>query len=82
MYNLLAHTAPPLGVQGLCTFVVWYAPDVPCVDIRGYEVRLYHPQSAHSNATIGVWATGTFYVVDNLLRSDDYVQVPTTQTLL
>ena len=33
---------PPLGVQGLCSFVVWYSPAVQsCEDIHGYEVRLY-----------------------------------------
>ena len=68
----------PLGVQGLCSVVVWYSPEAPCDDIHGYEVRLYHPQSAHLNMTSHVGANGTFYIVDEekLVSSDEtYVQV-------
>ena len=74
------HSAPPLGVQGLCSAVVWYSPDleVPCEDIHGYEVRLFYPHSAHLNVTSRVGANGTFYIVDeeDLTSSDEtYVQV-------
>ena len=51
-----------------------------CEDIRGHEVRLYHPQSAHPNVTSRVGANENFYVVkeDNQLNSDEtYVQVVT-----
>ena len=54
---------PPLGVQGLCSSVVWYSPDLPCDVIHGYDVRLYHPQSAHQNLTRRVGSKGTFYVI-------------------
>ena len=69
---------PPLGIQGLCTVVVWYSPEVSCEDINGYEVRLYNPQSAHLNVTRRTGANGTFYIVDEekLVSSDEtYVQV-------
>ena len=70
---------PPLGVQGLCSVVVWYSPMVSCEDIRGYEVRLYNPQSpSHRNMTSHIGANRTFYVVDQekLVSSKEiYVQV-------
>ena len=69
---------PPIGVQGLCSVVVWYSPAVSCEDIRGYEVRLYHPQSPHLNVTDGIGANGTFYIVDvdKLVSSDEtFIQV-------
>ena len=75
---MLVHTAPPLGVQGLCSTVVWYSPEVPCEDIHGYEVRLFHPHLAHLNVTSRVGANGTFYIVDeeDLVSSDEtYAQV-------
>ena len=76
---------PPLGVQGLCSVVVWHSPVVPCEDIRGYEVRLYHPQSAHLNMTSHVGMNGTFYIIDEekLVSSDEtYVQVAIFQYLI
>ena len=69
---------PPIGVQGLCSIVVWYSPAVSCEDIHGYEVRLYHPQSPHLNMTSFVGANGTFYMVDEekLVSSDEtFIQV-------
>lgn len=70
---------PPLGVQGLCSVVVWYRPEVPCEDIRGYEVRLYNPRSAHLNVTDRVGANGTYYIIvdeENVVSSDEtFVQV-------
>ena len=75
---LLAYTDPPVGVQGFCSSVVWYTPEVPCQHIYGYEVRLYHPQSAHQNVTRHVGASEIFYIVEENSqdRSDDtYVQV-------
>ena len=75
---IIVHTAPPLRVQGLCSSVVWYSPEVPCEDVHGYEVRLFHLHLAHQNVTSRVGANGTFYVVDEeqLVSSDEtYVQV-------
>ena len=69
---------PPLGVQGLCSVVVWYSPLVSCEDIRGYEVRLYNPQSPRLNVTNCVGANGTFFIIDEekLVSGDEtYVQV-------
>lgn len=40
---------PPIGVQGLCSVVVWSSPDVPCDGISGYDVGLYH--RGHLNIT-------------------------------
>ena len=57
---------------------------VSCEEIRGYEVRLYHPQSAHPNMTSRVGANGTFYIVEEekLVSSDEtYVQVVVFQYL-
>ena len=54
----------PLGVQGLCSVVVWYSPVVSCEDICGYEVRLYNPRLSHLNVTNRIGANATFYIVD------------------
>jgi hypothetical protein len=66
-------------VQGLCSFVVWYSPAVQSgEDIRGYEVRLYNPQSSHPNVTSRVGANRTFYMVDEEKVTNShkiYVQV-------
>ena len=70
-------------MQGLCSVVVWYGTEVSCdeaLKITGYEVQLYHPQSAHPNVTSRVGANGTFYIVEKekLLASsmaETYVQV-------
>ena len=82
MYNQLgSRSPPPLGVRGLCSVVVWYSPEVSCEEalkISGYEVRLFHPQSAHPNVTSRVGANGTFYIIDkeNLASVEEtYVQV-------
>ena len=72
---------PSLGVQGLCSIVVWYSPVVEsCEDVHGYEVRLYStsPQSSHLNMTNRVGANRTFYMVEEekLPNSHEtYVQV-------
>ena len=61
----LPQPPPPLGVQGLCSIVVWYSPAVQsCEDIRSYEVRLYNPQSSHPNMTNQVGANRNFYIVE------------------
>ena len=71
--------APSPEVQGLCSIVVWYSPEVSCEGIIGYNVRLYNPQSPHQNVTRRVGANGTFYIIkdeDKLAGSDEtYVQV-------
>ena len=63
----------------MCSVVVWYSPAVQsCEDIRGYEVRLYNPQSPRLNVTNRVGANGTFYIVDVdklVSREETYVQV-------
>ena len=63
----------------MCSVVVWYSPAVQsCEDVRGYEVRLYHPQSSRLNVTNRIGANGTFYIVDvdKLVNSEEtYVQV-------
>ena len=70
---------PPPEVQALCSFVVWYTPEVSCDGISGYDVRLYHPRSAQQNMTRRVGANGTFYIVkdeDRLVNDHDtHVQV-------
>ena len=80
---------PLLEVQGLCSVVVWYSPEVSCdeaLEITGYEVQLYHPQLAHPNITSRVGANGTFYIVEKekLLANnmtETYVQVSLIPTL-
>ena len=67
-------------MQGLCSVVVWYSPEVSCEGISGYDVRLYSPQSVHQNVTRRVGENGTFYIIkdeDNLAGNSDetYVQV-------
>ena len=65
-YIMLILSAPlplPSNVQGFCSNVVWCSPEVSCDSISGYDVRLYHPQSAHQNLTRHVEAKGTFYVI-------------------
>ena len=82
LHDIVA-SPPLLKVQGLCSVVVWYSPEVSCdeaLKITGYEVQLYHPQSAHPNVTSRVGANGTFYIVEKekLLASsmaETYVQV-------
>ena len=63
----------------MCSVVVWYSPAVQsCEDIRGYEVRLYNPQSPRLNVTNRIGANGTFYIVDVdklVSREETYVQV-------
>lgn len=74
----LVYSDPPLGIQGLCSVVVWYRPEVPCRDIHGYEVRLYHPQSEHLNLTNRVGVNATHYIVDEdklVSRDETVVQV-------
>lgn len=60
-------TYPPpiLGVQGLCSIVVWYGPEnLTCVNwISGYEVMLYDPNLSMSNVTKHVEANRTFYIL-------------------
>ena len=78
---------PPPGVQGLCSNVVWYRPEVSREGIDGYDVRLYHPQSAHQNVTRRVGVNGTFYIVkdeDRLINNHTgtLVQVELTQLIL
>ena len=76
MYNL--GPPPSFGVLGFCSVVVWRSPELPCEDVHGHEVRLYHRQSAHPNVTSRVRANENSYVVDEemLVRSDEtYVQV-------
>ena len=72
----------PVGVQSLCSVVVWYSPEVSCEDtINGYEVRFYDPNFAQSNVTRYVEANRTFYVLtdeDRLAGENTYVQVPIT----
>ena len=62
---LILPEPPPLpsNVQGFCSNIVWCSPEVSCDGISGYDVRLYHPQSAHQNLTRRVEAKGTFYVI-------------------
>ena len=79
LYIFLAPPPSPPEVQGLCSNVVWYSPEVSCERISGYDVRLYNPQSVHQNLTRRIGANGTFYVIrdeDKLAGSDEtYVQV-------
>ena len=69
----------------MCFNVVWYIPEVSCESISGYDVRLYHPQSAQQYVTRHVGANRTFYIIndeDRLANSDEtYVQVATAQYL-
>ena len=61
-------------MQALCSVVVWYSPEVSCDGISGYDVRLYHPQSAQQSVTRRVGANGTFYIVkdeDRLVNDHD-----------
>ena len=54
----------PVGVQSLCSVIVWYSPEVSCEDtINGYEVRFYDPNFTQSNMTRHVGANRTFYDV-------------------
>ena len=69
----------PVGVQALCSVVVWYSPEVSCEDmISGYEVRFYDPNFTHSNVTRYVEANRTFYGIteeDRLAGDNTYIQV-------
>ena len=82
----------PIGVQALCSVVVWYSPEVStsCEDldiklINGYEVRFYDPELIQSNVTKYVGANRTFYILteEDRLAGDDktYVQVIASYTL-
>ena len=70
---------PPLGVQGLCSVVTWYSPDVSCENtIEGYEVRLFNPELSQSNTTRSVGANQTFYILtdeDRVAGEKTYAQV-------
>ena len=77
---LFSALPPPLEVQGLCSVVVWYSPDVPCERIHGYNVRLYDPQAVYQNVIRRVGSNGTFYIItdeDRLIGQSGktYVQV-------
>jgi hypothetical protein len=69
----------PIGVQALCSVVVWYSPEVSCEEtINGYEVQFYDPSFTQSNVTRYVGANRTFYVLterDRLAGENTYVQV-------
>ena len=75
-------TSPPplLGVQGLCSVVVWYGPeDLTCENrISGYAVKLCDPNLSTSNVTRHVGANRTFYILteeDNVAGKNTHVQV-------
>ena len=68
---------PPLGIQGLCSVVVWYGPEnITCENtIRRYEIIFY---DSMSNVTRYVEANRTFYILtdeDRLSGEETYVQV-------
>ena len=71
----------PVGVQALCSVVVWYSPEVSCEEmINGYEVQFYDLNFIQSNVTRHVDANRTFYVLreeDRLAGENTYVQVLT-----
>ena len=76
----------PVGVQSLCSVIVWYSPEVSCEDtINGYEVRFYDPNFTQSNVTRYVGANRTFYGVtdeDRLAGENTHVQVPITLAIV
>ena len=88
LHDIVA-SPPLLKVQGLCSVVVWYSPEVSCDEaskITGYEVQFYHPQLAHPNVTSRVGTNGTFYIVEKekLLANnmtETYIQVSLIPTL-
>ena len=61
-------------MQALCSVVVWYSPDVSCDGISGYDVRLYHSQSAQQNVIRSVGANRTFYVINDEDRLADTLE--------
>ena len=63
LFYPLAAPPPPPEVQGLCSNIVWYTPDLSCEGIYGYDVRLYHPKAVHQNVTRRVGSNGTFYII-------------------
>lgn len=66
-------TLPPLPspeVQGLCTVVVWYRPELPCESIIGYTVRFFNPQVTHQSTIRHVGANSTFYIIKDEDRLD------------
>ena len=70
----------PVGVQSLCSVIVWYSPEaVSCEDtISGYEVQFYDPNFSQSNMTRHVRANMTFYGIteeDRLVGENTHVQV-------
>jgi hypothetical protein len=69
----------PVGVQALCSVVVWYSPEVSCEEkINSYEVQFYDANFTQSNVTRYVGANRTFYVLteeDRLAGENTYVQV-------
>ena len=75
----IATPSAPVGVQALCSVVVWYSPEVSCEGmINGYEVRFYDPNFTQSNVMRYVGENRTFYVLteeDRLATGNTYVQV-------
>ena len=67
------HLSAPSVVEGYCSHVYWRnSPDVLCKDVRGYDVRLFNPDTG-AEVVRRVDSRGTFYSLqadDEALKSE------------
>ena len=67
------HLSAPSVVEGYCSHVYWRnSPDVLCKDVRGYDVRLFNPDTG-AEVVRRVDSHGTFYslqAADEALKSE------------